>query len=184
MKITTFTAALALPALAFAQSDVPFAVIAARSASPIHLQSVNANGLKFWIGKPTSSFCPDEPSINCTDFQTNATFFAGGNVTLGMDTEVPGGQGAYIASDGSLSFTEAHSGFVPPGSLQLNFTKEEGPSFGVLGWTGGDFVACPSANGSAPYQVFAPIAGFNLTGCLGFDALTSNVTGKGAWQYE
>jgi hypothetical protein len=35
----------------------PFTLFAAHSASPIHLQSINANNLNFWIGKPTSSIC-------------------------------------------------------------------------------------------------------------------------------
>jgi len=35
----------------------PFTLIAARSGSPIHLQSINANNESFWIGKPTLSYC-------------------------------------------------------------------------------------------------------------------------------
>jgi hypothetical protein len=43
-------------------STGPFIVVALRSASPIHLQPVNAAGEKFWIGVPTASFCPS--SVN------------------------------------------------------------------------------------------------------------------------
>ena len=32
-------------------TPIPFTVIAARSGSPIHLQQIEANGFKFWIGK-------------------------------------------------------------------------------------------------------------------------------------
>lgn len=40
------------------QSSGPVGLIATHSASPIHLQSINASGQAFWIGKETSSYCP------------------------------------------------------------------------------------------------------------------------------
>src|SRR5438309_7217048 len=90
MKTTlAFSTLAALLPAAFAQTT-GFTAIAARSASPIHLQSINAAGLKFWIGKSTSSYCPSEVVPDCpagTD-----TVFAGGDGTLSMDVEVPGGQ--------------------------------------------------------------------------------------------
>lgn len=36
----------------------PFGLVAARSTSPIHLQTVNANGQRFWIGKDAATYCP------------------------------------------------------------------------------------------------------------------------------
>lgn len=56
-----FAAAAPAPAL----SSGPIALIAAHSASPIHLQLVNAAGQAFWIGKDTSSYCPLTPSSDC-----------------------------------------------------------------------------------------------------------------------
>lgn len=41
-------------------SSGPVGLIATRSASPVHLQSINASGQAFWIGKETASFCPAE----------------------------------------------------------------------------------------------------------------------------
>ena len=47
-------------------ASAPFTLIAARSGSPIHLQSINANNGNFWIGKPTLSYCiPQVPKSDC-----------------------------------------------------------------------------------------------------------------------
>lgn len=53
------------PASNTPQNSGPVGLIATRSASPIHLQSVNASGQAFWIGKPTSSYCPLVPASSC-----------------------------------------------------------------------------------------------------------------------
>lgn len=101
--------------------------------------------------------------------------------------EVPGGQLVYVETDGALGFTQAHSANIPAGAVVSTFTVTPGTSFGTLGFSGlgaNGFVACPSANGSVPYQIFANVAGGDFTNCLGFDALTTEFTGGlGAWQY-
>ena len=43
----------------------PVVLLSTHSASPIHLQSINASGQAFWIGKPTSSYCPLVPASSC-----------------------------------------------------------------------------------------------------------------------
>ena len=101
--------------------------------------------------------------------------------------EVPGGQLVYVETNGALGFTQAHSAFIPPGAVISSFTVTPGASFGTLGFSGlgaNGFLACPSANGSAPYQILANVAGGNFVNCLGFDALTTSFAGGfGAWQY-
>ena len=101
--------------------------------------------------------------------------------------EVPGGQLVYVETNGALGFTQAHSAFIPAGAVVSTFTLVPGTSFGDLGFSGlgaNGFVACPSANGSVPYQIFANVAAGNFTNCLGFDALTTEFTGGfGAWEY-
>ena len=93
----------------------------------------------------------------------------------------------YVQTDGAIGYTQAHSAFVPAGAVMSPFSLTEGPSFGTLGFTGlgaTGFVACPSANGTFPYQIFANVASGNFANCLGFDALTIVFTGGfGAWQY-
>ena len=60
-----------------------FTLIAARSASPVHLQTVNANGRAFWIGKSTASYCPQPPVTHCPA-GTSTTLIAGhGAASLG-----------------------------------------------------------------------------------------------------
>lgn len=55
------TCATALPTLQKRDcSTGPFSVTALRSGSPIHFQSVNASGQRFWINVPTATFCPSE----------------------------------------------------------------------------------------------------------------------------
>lgn len=68
MKFTSIITPAVLAACAMAlptsqkrdDSTGPFGVVALRSGSPIHLQSVNAAGQRFWIGVPTATFCPSE----------------------------------------------------------------------------------------------------------------------------
>lgn len=118
---------------------------------------------------------------------------------IGKDTEVPGGQEIYVAPNGALGFTQAHSASYPPGSALQTFNATIGTINGVLGQftfeglgaTG--FLACPvNANGTGPYQVFADVKGLSdkdVPGgckdeCLGFDALTAPYNGTAAaWQY-
>ncbi|KAK8183439.1 IgE-binding protein [Phyllosticta capitalensis] len=183
MKATTIAATL----LAAAPSALAasFYGLSARSASPIHLQSINAAESAFWIGKPTSSYCPESVVENCP--AGNETIFAGGDNTLFLDVEVPGGQQVYVKPDGSLTYTVAHSAYMPEGSKSTGFHLNNGTSSSGLGSLtyGLGWVACPTGNSTTgfPYQIYAAFV--NKTGCLGFDFLTSNVlTDKvGAWQY-
>ena len=152
-----------------------FGVISSRSASPIHLLSLTARGGKFYLGGgPPSSYCPAETigAENCP--AGNTTVLVGGTKTLSLGVVVPGGQQVYVAPDGSLSYTGAHSAYIPAGSIIDGFSKEAptgGAQFGYLSFTGG-FVAC-SAGADAGYQVFGQTANATLgADCLGFSALT------------
>ncbi|KAL8832466.1 MAG: hypothetical protein Q9170_004877 [Blastenia crenularia] len=174
---------------------VTFGVIAARSTSPIHLQSVNANGTTFWIGKDTSIYCPLANQTDCPN-GTDTIFAVGSDGRAGLDTVVPGGQEIYVAPTGALSFTIAHSGSYPPGSALQTFNATEGGSDGSLGvftFTGlgaTGFIACP-ATPEGPYQVFADIEGLkdedvpggHKDACLGFGALVAPYSGSPAWEY-
>lgn len=71
-----------------------FGVISARSASPIHLLPLQANGGKFFLGGTASGYCPSTAIGNetCALYPGNSTTFAGGNVSLSLGVVVPGGQ--------------------------------------------------------------------------------------------
>lgn len=114
--------------------------------------------------------------------------------------EVPGGQVIYAAPGGAISYTEAHSGYYPPGSVVEPLTYQslsEDPypfegrinttAFGASG-----FMACPTVNSTvaASYQVFAAfgnatVPSGNVNDCIGFDAVAVPYDGvtPAAWQY-
>jgi hypothetical protein len=152
-----------------------FGVISSRSASPIHLLSLTARGGKFYLGGgPPSSYCPTESvgAENCPP--GNTTVFTGGDNTLSLGVIVPGGQQVYVDADGSLSYTQAHSVYIPDGGSQTGFSREApegGAAFGHLNY-GSGFVACPAGEGQG-YQVYGSTDNATFgEDCLGFSALT------------
>lgn len=196
------TLTIALPAdshLQYRQNIVatPFTIIAARSGSPIHLQSINANNGDFWIGKPTLSYCiPEVPAGDCPPGTATALLVGDGRAS--MDADVPGGQDVYIsATNGALKFTEAHTEGGENGTTTgFSYTNSTDGGLGEFSFTGLNatgFVACPSLNGTAPWQIFAAlpnlgnkdVPGGNVSACLGFDALGDTYeNGTAAYQYE
>lgn len=102
---------------------------------------------------------------------------AGGDETLALGVIVPGGQQVYVAPDGALSYTGAHSGYIPPGSIVDGFSREQpaaGQQFGYLNFDTG-FVACPAGDGQG-YQVFGQVDGGKFgSDCLGFNALAGKL---------
>ncbi|MCJ1473377.1 hypothetical protein MMC13_002028 [Lambiella insularis] len=94
-----------------------------------------------------SSYCPTSIGTGCP-VGNQTVFTADGGA---MDVEVPGGQQVYVAPNGALSYTQAHSISYPPGS-----------QFGVVSGTGGELVYA-GANGTAgwiacplPASTFSP----------------------------
>lgn len=162
-----------------------FGVISARSASPIHLLPLTARGGKFYLGGPgPSSYCPVE-QVGDACPAGNSTVLVGGNGGLSLGVIVPGGQQVYVAPDGSLSYTVAHSAYIPVGSISDQFSRDapaEGQQFGYLHFETG-FVACPAGEGEG-YKVFGQVQGGTYgPECLGFSALTVATDKAGAWQY-
>lgn len=162
-----------------------FTVISARSASPVHLQPLTARGGKFYLGGgPPSSYCPVE-QVGSACPPGNTTVLAGGDKTLSLGVIVPGGQQVYVAPDGALSYTVAHSAYIPTGSVVDEFSREApsgGNIFGYLNFETG-FVACPAGEGNG-YQVFGQVDGATFAPeCLGFNALAVATDAPGAWQY-
>ena len=113
---------------------------------------------------------------------------------------VPGGQDVYVAYSGALSFTEPHEegsevGVTTGFTYQNNTATTGGPgrfSFTGLGSLGG-FLACPTAKGTGPYQVFADlphlsdkaVPGGKVSACIGFDAMGARFpNATAAFEYE
>jgi len=156
-------------------------------------QPVSAVNGRLILGGPTGSYCPTEqvgaacPAGNITALVAHDTGY------LGMKVMVPGGQQAYLTTDGGVAYTQAHSAYIPPGSTQNGFVAYRGGGFfhqasGSAGW-----VACPPrrlpAGEPLRYSLFAQNTttadGFATQGCtkvnLKVEALPE--TTVGAWQY-
>ncbi|KAL1953326.1 hypothetical protein VTO42DRAFT_3006 [Malbranchea cinnamomea] len=211
MKLTLLAGALAALATAVsgapsklhsldARQDSPvpgrFTVMALRSASPIHFLPVQAAGQKFWLGGYPATYCPEQVGDACPP--GNKTVITGLSY---LDVLVPGGQQIYVDPNGALSFTQAHSVYIPPGSLIGGFTytpHDTEPGRGTWGFNGGGatgWMACPDSKDteSPRWQVFAALRNAtvptgNVDDCLGFTAMALQYTsapeeGPAAWQY-
>lgn len=165
---------LASPLSPRQETRARFSIIAARSASPVHLQSVVANGRGFWIGKETATYCPSQVS-QCPPGDVTVLDYFDGSLSLvcrysildfchllsrinpsdllifsAQDVSVPGGQRVYVTPTGELGFTQAHSASIPPGSAQDGFTLSSTPvnsqlaSLGFSKLGATGFLACPA----------------------------------------
>lgn len=193
----TLLTLLPLLAPSLAATSLGFSMIAAHSASPIHLQELIASGFHFYIGggATTATYCPSPPVPDCSSFSSNTLLSCqdqtGASTGCGMDVAVPGGQQVYVdPATGALGYTMAHSALLPVGALTSGFEYDatgNSASIGTFAFSGAGatgFVACPveGDNGVGEYQVFANVDGKVLTGCIGMDVLTS-ATNNTAWQY-
>jgi len=158
---------------------------------------MNAAGQRFWLGGTTASYCPDQVAQTGACPPGNVTAFAG---LAALDVEVPGGQLVYVAPEGYLGFTQAHSAYYPPGSIigPLTYSFTPGASFGILGtyaFGATGFMACPNTSNLtevSSWQVFAALQNAtvptgNVADCLGFDAAAIDYISPdgeaAAWQY-
>jgi hypothetical protein len=173
--------------------------------SNVHLRTINENGLKFWIGKDTSTYCPTQEGLTCpsklsssqhppnyTNNILDGTFTevitSADSETLSMNVVVPGGQQAYVAEDGSLSVTQAHSVSTGTNGLRapFSYTPQPGPNrVGGLSFNGNGFVACPAAGETGVYQIFAAGSpGYTpAVECIGVGLATAIVESSPVWQY-
>ncbi|KAI0542733.1 hypothetical protein GGR58DRAFT_496839 [Xylaria digitata] len=151
---------------------------------------INASGGKFYVNRNTSTYCPDGVSgLDCSAYSGTGTTFVIGNgtTTMSLDVSVPGGQQVYVAPDGSLSYTQAHSAAMPPGSLVTGFSRERSEAFGapVYLYSAAAFWAlCPVTEGEPrerTYQIFASSG--NPEGCYNTQIRTYNPPSGHVWQY-
>ncbi|XXG98222.1 hypothetical protein Hte_004544 [Hypoxylon texense] len=151
--------------------------------------AINASGGKFWVNRGTSAYCPEGiEGLDCTLYPGSRTVFGGGNNTVSLDVSVPGGQQVYVAPDGALSYTTAHSAFMPNGSIVTGFSRTRSESFGApvnWGMDGHSWLICPVGEGEPrekTYQLFS-LAGNQKEGCLLTGVRTYTSSGPDAWQY-
>jgi hypothetical protein len=90
--------ALAAAALAGVSSASPyFGLLSARSGSPIHLRDINAASQRLWIGRETSTYCPDVVEKCPPGDRTNFALSEDGG-SMSMGAIVPGGQLVWVDS--------------------------------------------------------------------------------------
>ncbi|KAH9900371.1 hypothetical protein F4778DRAFT_781912 [Xylariomycetidae sp. FL2044] len=120
-------------------------------------QAVNATGQAFWAGKPTGVYCaPGTPYSASYPNTTVIRAAAGGGGTVGLAVVVPGGQRIYVAPAGALSFTIAHSAYIPEGSYTTGIEVAEGGDellFTAVENSG--WYVCGDGSGGEAVQIFA-----------------------------
>ncbi|KAF7914131.1 uncharacterized protein EAF01_000541 [Botrytis porri] len=177
------SSAAASPIVSARAAGDAFGLISIRSGSDIQNQAITASGGRLWIGKETASYCPDTVVTDCPN-GTSTTFVAGES-NLGLNTEVPGGQQVYIATDSSVSYTIPHSGDIHGGVASgWKYTAGENGSLGSLSFPGYGFIACPG-EGAGVYGIFLTPGGAATGNCTGISVATVPYTGEGpsAWEY-
>lgn len=118
-----------------------FQLIAYNPTLPIHGQPITAGGLRWKIGGTTSSYCPTQVGSACP--AGNITTMVATEGRVSMNVMVPGGQQAYLAPDWNMGYTQAHSAYIPSGSVVTGFSAYEGGGFVNLNGNGWGWVACP-----------------------------------------
>lgn len=187
------TGAAAITGMATAAAaQSTFGLIASHSTSPIHLQTVNANGQAFWVGKDTATYCPPNiEGINCPVGSGYTEFTIGGSV-LGLDVVVPGGQQIYVdPADGRVGFTQAHSASVPTGAIRDGWSLSAYGANGLAELTnsnGGALFCAASADAAqtGPWELHLALEGLTFGDeCIGAGLIAANATSTpGAWQYS
>ncbi|KAI0506165.1 hypothetical protein F5B22DRAFT_475346 [Xylaria bambusicola] len=137
--------------------------------APFHGAPINASGGKFYINRDTSTYCPDVSGLDCSQYSSKETTFVigDGSTTISLEVSVPGGQ---RAPDGSLSYTQAHSAYIPEGSIITGFSREQAPESDAPIYLFSElqnWYLCPITEGEPnerTYQVFA--SSEDLEGCL------------------
>ncbi|KAI9696638.1 MAG: hypothetical protein M1820_008087 [Bogoriella megaspora] len=196
MKTATISSLLPLAA------NAAFTALSARSASPIHLQEIVADG-GFWIGKETQSYCPSTVEPNCPPGNITVFDFPSDDGSLFLDVEVPGGQqGTRVfhlsplfpplpsyPSSHQYSHTHTHNPRQPPQTVYIDPTTSQvlfsiphgsAPQGSILnGWL---YIYNPDNElGSVTWEDTAGTS--NATGGLvACPTSGSGQTGQGPWQ--
>ena len=180
-----------------------FRVVVEYDPTTSYSGDIQANGLVFRIGGDPATYCPldieDCPLGIETDWtcssdicnlvrtssfsiSSSAVIFLLAFADITQNVEVPGGQQIYVAPNGAVSFTQAHSGLAPTGSIFAGFSVEDD---GGLTFAGGDFLSCPPVDQTQNYQLYAAAIATPSDDCISIRLLTAATTTDdfGAWQY-
>lgn len=117
----------------------PFTLTASNPNLAVDGKPITAGGQRLVIGGTTSSYCPT--GVPCPPGDFTALLASGG--TAAMDVMVPGGQQVFLDPYWSVHYTQAHSAYIPPGSVTTGFAAYQGGGFVNLNGNGWGWVACP-----------------------------------------
>lgn len=179
------SAALATPVPA-SEPVTTFSMIAVHSGDVnVHLRPIVANGDNFWLGKNTTTFCPESIGT-CSNYpgvKTVLTTPQNGLEYLAAAT--PGFQPVYVSPTGNLSFVQAHVDAVPEGGIAKPFTYTPGASANSAGSftvPGDGIYACPAGE-EGVYQIKSKISdALDFSDCTGIGIATFD-TALDAFQY-
>ncbi|KAK0637401.1 carbohydrate binding-domain-containing protein [Bombardia bombarda] len=169
----------------------PFILTASNPTLSIDGQPINAGFGKWLIGGTTQSYCPvEQVGASCPPGNITA-IYAGAGDGAAMDVIVPGGQQVYLDPFWSVAYTQAHSAYVPSGSIRTGLAAYAGGGFINLNGNGWGWVACPP-RASGPAGPQWGLVGRNatnaenLTGCTPVNLKVNllPVGAVGAWQYS
>jgi len=164
----------------------PFSLVVDNPALPaLHGKPVTAGGLRWNLAGTTAAYCPvaQVGSDACPPGRT--TSFVAGDGRVSMNVMVPGGQQVYLdAQQWTMGYTQAHSAYVPPGSLREGFGAYEGGGFVNLNGGGLGWVACQEGSGGGwTLRGRNETNAAGLAGCTGVNLRVVKESGFGAWQY-
>ncbi|KAK4246174.1 carbohydrate-binding module family 52 protein [Corynascus novoguineensis] len=130
--------------------ESPFTLTADNPNLPIHGKPVTAAGQHWVVAGETGSYCPEQVGDACPP--GNETVIISRNGGVAMSVMVPGGQGAYLDPYWNMGYTQAHSAYIPPGSITTGFGAYEGGGFVNLNGNGWGWAACPprASGGGGP----------------------------------
>ncbi|KAM7195364.1 carbohydrate-binding module family 52 protein [Rhypophila sp. PSN 637] len=154
----------------------------------VHNKPITASGQRWWINGKTSSYCPEVVGAACPS--GNITSIVAGSGGASMNVMVPGGQQAYLTPDWGVGYTQAHSAYIPSGSLTTGFGAYQGGGFVNLNGNGWPWVACPptsSGGGGGIWTLVAKnstnAASLNLCTPINLKINPLPQGSVGAWQY-
>ncbi|KAI8632779.1 hypothetical protein F5Y19DRAFT_471949 [Xylariaceae sp. FL1651] len=152
--------------------------VAHGSAPSFYGTAINASGGKFYINRNASTYCPEGvTNLDCSLFNGTQTI-----LDIGDNSDI------YVAPDGSLSFTQAHSAYIPENSTINGFSRKQSAAFGApiyLYNAGKNWYLCPVTDGAPTertYQVF--LAQGSLEGCVTTEVRTYTPNAGSVWQYD
>lgn len=188
MYTCTDSALEQLPTLA---AGTPFTLTASNpAAAAVDGLAVNACGLRWNVGGPLCTYCPSDVVPSCpAGTSTVVTAGSSSAAAYAMDVEVPGGQQIYLDASWAVGYTQAHSAYLPSGSLQGGLVAYAGDSGGLVNLNSGGWgwAVCAPTGTNSGYTLYAANSTNQaaLAGCTPVNLkVAAQASGTvGAWQY-